>query len=51
MISQKFRSKNLEKIAEESIPNYRKIKNEVTKKNGNEKSCSCRKNNGKRVRR
>lgn len=31
MTVQVFRAKELEKIAEESIPNYRKIKNEMTK--------------------
>lgn len=49
MIVQKFRSKDLEKLAEDSIPNYRKVKNEVT--NGSKKSCGCGKNKRKRVRR
>lgn len=52
MIVQKFRSKDLEKLAEDSIPNYRKVKNEVTKNgNANKKSCGCGKNKRKRIRR
>lgn len=48
MVIQVFRKKELEKVAEESIPNYRKIKNEITK---NEYSrTATHKNNLKRKR-
>lgn len=48
MVIQVFREKGLERVAEESIPNYKKIKNEITK---NEYSRTATpKNNLKRKR-
>lgn len=51
MVIQVFREKGVEKVAQESIPNYRKIKNEITRDDYNRTTIPKDKTKRKRVRR